>query len=286
MRLPASREAAASSRAFVEPLVRSWNGAPLEFEVALVTSELVTNAVLHAQSAIVLALRPIEGGVRIEVTDSCPSVLPHTPPQHADLPRVMTLGQSGRGLQVVCELAARWGIDTTQRTKTVWAELSEGKSGPTEPLLQLEYEAEVRDGVTLRYIDLPTATAVASGVQVDDVVRAIQLEHGATHPEDAAVGRLYQLLLSTAAERLEGRHAALWASAEDQPTFDFEVITTVEAMRDLGELSRMLENPDAFISIAPPKPPGELTPFRRWLQNETARQLRGEAPRSYGSDLS
>ncbi len=281
LRLRPTQQASALSRAFVGPLVERWQLGPLDFDAALVTTELVTNAVLHAQRDVVLALRPIAKGVRIEVTDQCPEVLPHMAPDRGGASVALALGESGRGLRVVCELAARWGVDSTHWTKTVWAELVKGQAGPTEPLLQLEHELLVRGGVTLRFVDLPTMTAVESGVQVEDVVRAIQLEHGPVPPEDGAVGRLYELLLSTAADRLAGRHAALWASAEERASFDLEVETTVEAMRDLGELSRMLEDPGAFLAIAPSPPPGGVVLFRRWLREETARQFRGGAPRSF-----
>jgi anti-sigma regulatory factor (Ser/Thr protein kinase) len=275
-------DAAAMSRAFVEPLVRQWNLGPLDFDTALVTTELVTNAVLHAEHDVLLALRPISQGVRIEVTDQCPAVLPHVRPHSTGSLWALTLGQSGRGLRVVSELAARWGVDSTQRTKTVWAELINGRSGPSEPELQLEYELEVRDGITLRFTELPTMVSVESGVQVDDVVRAIQLEHGPVAPDAGALGRFYQLLLSTAADRLAGRHAALWAAAEDRSSFDLEVVTTMEAMRDLGEISAMLEDPGALLEIAPAPPTERVVQFRRWLRNETARQMRGETPRVFG----
>jgi hypothetical protein len=283
VRLPGSRDAAAESRAFLEPLVRSWSRESLGYDATLVATELVTNAVLHAQSALVLALRPIANGVRIEVTDLCPWVLPHMAPPRTGATSLSALGQSGRGVQVVSELAARWGVDSTQSTKTVWAELLQGKHGPTEPLLQLESELVVRNGVTLQFMELPTVTAVESGVQVEDVVRAIQLEHEAVLPDDPLLGRFHELLLFTAADRLAGRHAALWAAAEGRPTFDLEIVTTEGAMRDLGELSRMLEDPGALLAIAPPQPTDDVVLFRRWLQQETARQFRGEAPRSYAA---
>ncbi|HEY6472764.1 MAG TPA: ATP-binding protein [Acidimicrobiales bacterium] len=283
LRLRPTQQASALSRAFLGPLVERWDLGPLDYDAALVTTELVTNAVLHAQRDVVLALRPIEKGVRIEVTDQCPAVLPHMAPDRGGASVALSLGESGRGLRVVSELAARWGVDTTHGTKTVWAELVRGQAGPTEPLLQLEYELMVRGGVTLRFVDLPTMVAVESGVQVEDVVRAIQLEHGPVPPEGGVVGRLYELLLATAADRLAGRHAALWASAEERASFDLEVVTTGEAMRDLGELSRMLEDPSAFLAIAPPPPPGGVVLLRRWLREETAHQLRGGAPRSFAN---
>src|SRR5580704_17060474 len=138
LRLHPTQQASALSRAFVGPLVERWDLGPLDYDAALVTTELVTNAVLHVQRDVVLALRPIAKGVRIEVTDQCPSVLPHMAPDRGGASVALSLGESGRGLRVVSELAARWGVDSTRRTKTVWAELVRGQAGPTEPLLQLE----------------------------------------------------------------------------------------------------------------------------------------------------
>lgn len=283
LRLQPSVDAAAVSRAFVEPLVRHWNLGQLDFEASLVTTELVTNAVLHAELDVVLVLRPIGRGVRIEVTDQCPSVLPHVAPHSTGSLWALTLGQSGRGLRVVSELAARWGVDSTPKTKTVWAELIDGQGGPSEPVLQLEYELEVQDGMTFRYLGLPTRVAVESGVQIEDLVRAIQLEHGPVGPEEDTVRHIYELLLSTAADRLAGRDAVMWALAEERDTFDLEVTTTLEAMRDLGELWRMLGNPSELLDIAPPPPSERVQEFRGWIRTEALRQLGGNAPRPYGT---
>jgi hypothetical protein len=174
-------------------------------------------------------------------------------------------------------------VDSTQKTKTVWAELINGQSGPSEPVLQLEYELEVRDGLTLRFIELPTRVAIESGVQIEDLVRSIQLEHGPVTPEEDTVGQIYQLLLSTAADRLAGRDAVLWAFAENRETFDLEVVTTLEAMRDLGELWGMLNDPSGLLDIPPPPPSERVMDFRRWIRAESLRQLSGNAPRAYGA---
>jgi len=282
LRLHPSADAAAESRAFVEPLVRNWKLGALDFDASLVTTELVTNAVLHAQLDVVVAVRPIAKGVRIEVTDQCPSILPHVAPYRTGSLWELTLGQSGRGLRVVSELSARWGVDSTQRTKTVWAELINGQSGPSDPELQLEYELVVHDALTLQFLSLPTDVAVESGVQVEDLVRAIQLEHGPVPPEQETVGHLYQLLLSTAADRLAGRDAVMWALAEDQETFDLELVSTLEAFRDTAELWRMLDDPGALLDIAPAPPSERVTRFRRFIREEALAQLGGAAPRAYG----
>jgi anti-sigma regulatory factor (Ser/Thr protein kinase) len=282
LRLQPSADAAAVSRAFVEPLVRHWNLGSLDFDAALVTTELVTNAVLHAELDVVLALRPIAKGVRIEVTDQCPSVLPHVAPHSTGALWALTLGQSGRGLRVVSELAARWGVDSSQRTKTVWAELIIGQSGPSDPLLQLEYELVVQGGLTMRFLGLPTTVAIESGVQVEDLVRAIQLEHGPVPPEEEPVGHIYQLLLSTAADRLAGRDAVMWAFVENRATFDLELLSTLESLRDLGELWQMLNDPSPLLDIAPPPPSEQVARFRRFMRQEALRQLDGRTPQAYG----
>jgi hypothetical protein len=82
---------------------------------------------------------------------------------------------------------------------------------------------------------------------------------------------------------LAARDAVLWASTENRAAFDLELVTTLEAMRDLGELWTMLEEPSALLDIAPPPPTERVVAFRHWLRNEALRQLGGEAPRAYWS---
>jgi hypothetical protein len=102
-------------------------------------------------------------------------------------------------------------------------------------------------------------------------------------PEEGTVRHIYELLLSTAADRLAGRDAVMWAFAEDRDGFDLELVTTLESMRDLGELWGMLDEPRALLDIAPPPPPDRVVEFRRWLRSEALRQLGGGAPRPYGA---
>ena len=80
----------------------------------LLASELVTNAVVHGAGDILLRLAVADHTVRVEVADDSP----HGPePQPADTERL-----SGRGLWIVEELAAAWGVtpSTTGPGKAVW----------------------------------------------------------------------------------------------------------------------------------------------------------------------
>jgi anti-sigma regulatory factor (Ser/Thr protein kinase) len=117
------------------PLARRWltdvAGADpgYDMDVArLLLSELATNAVLHARTAMVI--RAIDDGwrLRVEVTDSGVGM-------EQPEPRVPGAdAESGRGLDIVDLLAADWGVRPNGPHApgvTVWFELS-SLTGPTE----------------------------------------------------------------------------------------------------------------------------------------------------------
>lgn len=84
--------------------------------VELLTTELVTNVVIHTRSASDLVVKADDQGVRVEVSDDDPQ-----------LPVVGALepaATSGRGLFILDALADEWGIDrAADHTKTIWFEL-------------------------------------------------------------------------------------------------------------------------------------------------------------------
>ena len=83
--------------------------------IVLLASELVTNAVLHARTDLIVRYMLHPGCVRIEVLDGN-SRLPS--PVAAPLDAT-----SGRGLALVQSLADNWGIERTAGGKTVWIEI-------------------------------------------------------------------------------------------------------------------------------------------------------------------
>lgn len=79
-------------------------------------SEAVTNAVLHAGTALRLVIREDGSTIRVEVTDEDPS-----PPVR----RNPTLhSPTGRGLILIDRLSSSWGVDGGAHGKTVWLELT------------------------------------------------------------------------------------------------------------------------------------------------------------------
>lgn len=84
--------------------------------VELLTSEVVTNALLHASSAEELVIRLGAARVRVEVSDSSPE-----PPVQR---RINVVAAGGRGLTIVDAMAAKWGVEhPRQGGKVVWFEV-------------------------------------------------------------------------------------------------------------------------------------------------------------------
>jgi hypothetical protein len=81
----------------------------------LLTSEVVTNAILHAGSPPELAIRVSTRRIRVEVYDASLAVPVRCNPE--------PLVPYGRGMAVVDGLAADWGVDHLPRGKRVWFEL-------------------------------------------------------------------------------------------------------------------------------------------------------------------
>lgn len=84
--------------------------------VELLTTELATNAVLHAHSAFDLALKVDPTVVRVEVGDASP-VIPRPTVTPLDSVR-------GRGLFLVETMSSRWGVDGEVDGKRVWFEVT------------------------------------------------------------------------------------------------------------------------------------------------------------------
>lgn len=116
IRLPPVPAAAAEARGFVAGLTIEW-GAEEQADMArLLVSELVTNAVFHAQSPVEVRCTMHEGHLRVEVADADPS-----PPQPRDPD---ALDPRGRGLLLVDELSRAWGAEPDGgHGKVVWFEL-------------------------------------------------------------------------------------------------------------------------------------------------------------------
>ncbi|HBF82060.1 MAG TPA: PAS domain S-box protein [Streptomyces sp.] len=111
----------ATARAFVRDTLQGWGYTDVVDDAVVLTSELVTNAVVHAGTAAdVLCLRT-EDGVRVEVSDHYPER--EIPLQSSGLDFGSPDREGGRGLLLCAALASRWGVEYSPAHKHVWFQL-------------------------------------------------------------------------------------------------------------------------------------------------------------------
>jgi anti-sigma regulatory factor (Ser/Thr protein kinase) len=118
------------ARRFVAGALRTC---PASEEAALVTSELVTNAILHSASGrggtVAIAVTHRVGSILLAVTDQ-------GGPWTAD---VGDDGLSGRGLLIVGALAYVWGVTGDDSGRVVWSEIACPAATPTDTTVAMAH---------------------------------------------------------------------------------------------------------------------------------------------------
>ena len=112
--LAAEASSVSRARTFVAGHLRDHALGSLVDDIELVVSELATNAVMHAGSAITVTLRAFEQTVLLEVLDGA-----QTGPT---VRSSRTLDTDGRGMAIVQALSRDWGVNARGTAgKSVWA---------------------------------------------------------------------------------------------------------------------------------------------------------------------
>jgi anti-sigma regulatory factor (Ser/Thr protein kinase) len=109
--LPPDVSSVGAGRRFVREALAGWRLDHLTDTAVLLTSEVVTNSVLHARTEIVLSIRAEDGSVTISVHDGS---------QHLPRPRLHSVdATTGRGLELLDRLAQEWHVDSESDGKTL-----------------------------------------------------------------------------------------------------------------------------------------------------------------------
>lgn len=120
-------KAAAAARRFVRDTLQEWvvtgaaDGHGLVDDAVLLTSELVTNAVVHAGTPVQVTCRLAGGAVEVVVSDGLPGRLVPEAPEREAVPSERT---GGRGLLLPAALASAWGVAYGRASKAVWFRLA------------------------------------------------------------------------------------------------------------------------------------------------------------------
>jgi len=115
---PEPRSAGAARR-FVREHLRDQVSEDVAETATLLTSELVTNVIVHARTPMRLDLDvdpdAVPEVVRVAVVDEVP--------RQPSVRRAHDARLTGRGMNLVAELASQWGVEPAPPGKKVWFEL-------------------------------------------------------------------------------------------------------------------------------------------------------------------
>jgi len=115
--LPPEPASVASARAYVDEALDTVGiGSAMREPAVLLTSELVTNGIIHGCTDVEVRLDITEDAVRVEVTDGGVDGCPVAEVVQPD-------AEHGRGLMIVSRLASRWGVELSRSGTAVWFEL-------------------------------------------------------------------------------------------------------------------------------------------------------------------
>ncbi|WUL10398.1 ATP-binding protein [Streptomyces sp. NBC_00354] len=122
-----SEHSARHMRRILQIYLASWGLAGLTHAAELALTELVSNVVRHVPGracSVLILCGP--GGLRVEVTDDCPS------PVRVARGDGGELADGGRGLRLVGAVTDRWGAEPTVTGKTVWFECDGPRTEPAQ----------------------------------------------------------------------------------------------------------------------------------------------------------
>lgn len=282
--LPGEPRSVAKARRFAEETLDGWHQAGMADVAALVVSELVTNAVLHADSSIRLRLVLARGCLRVEVHDNS-EVLPFDPDYGED-------ALTGRGLHLVATLAESWGAEPHPPVgKVVWCEL------------QLTDGTGTREGTapTVAARGQPAVAGPTKGLAVElrglplRLYRAVQQHNDALLREaalmaigDPLAGEASNAALSTQAAVVSGLSAPVEdALAAGEASADVSATLALASAQAVADLDAALRDADILarqgILLTPAALP-ELRVCREWLLEQVAGQQEGHGPEPWALD--
>ena len=266
-------------------------GHPLEpAETAvLLTSELVTNAILYAPGPlrVVLTLEP--GLIRVEVHDT--SVVEPLPKKYD------SEALTGRGLDLVVALSDAWGVERAEAGKAVWFQLGRGRaSGDPDhhPHPSSVTDVQGEDAgfgmINVVITALPLASYIASEQHNDALMREFALIS-----RDDQAPSLPRRLLDLVAEietyfgpQVSASRAQIAAAAErGEAAIDLHIrmhprnrIFVERVVSLLEEADRYCQEGDLLTLAAS----DEVVRFRSWYLGEVLAQLDGaqSTPWPYG----
>lgn len=301
--------AARRARAWVTEVLDGWPDEGVE-RGRLLVSELVTNAVLHARTEIVVRAERDGSRVRFEVGDG-----------HRGGPmpkRYVADSPTGRGMRLVAALAESWGVERGAGGKVVWFSIDRAMPATPPSVLPLDVvdlgtlaaalgEPAVEQGtapgslpgrapgtatghdarpmVRVRILGLPLGIYLEAEQHNDAVLRELDLIERSSRRGPQVPPRLLELATELrsffTAATTSTRAQVEEAIRTNQDVVDLEIDVPADGWQVLTEMSTQLDEVDRFcqegalLTLA-------ATPrqrhFRHWYAQQVADQCRGLPP--------
>lgn len=282
---PDPRNVGVARRALQDALLHS-GAEHLVDSATLLLSEVVTNAFVHVGARILVRVWSTDQDLRVKVQD-----------RGAHLPTrrhyARTAG-TGRGIQLLDELADRWGTDSRPNGKTVWFEMGtvppEGivhDGARTEPRSEPTGEPTEARHVTLRHV--PLLMHLAWQEHAASLLREYLLHMlGRDDDDDDVLARharasqaMSLLNRQLPAPSMPSETDALMAGAVEPTVTAEEVVLRipVAAITHFATLDALLRSAISEVRagrlLSPPTQP-EIIEMRQWICSEVARQTSGD----------
>ena len=247
-------------------------------------SELVTNALVHGEPPITVAVRGTVEHPRIEVIDGSPR--PPIVPTTSD-----DLSTGGRGLSIVAKCSTAWGADVENSRKIVWFEPASEVSPHVEPPYSLTLNAapvvatESSDLIPVRILGADATTCYSLLRHYRELRRELRLL-SLTHAEDYPLAkRLSDLIIAfeqefpqTAITQLEDALESGQASLDIEVEASPALVGLIPQMLEVLDLADAFSRAQQFLALARTH---HQNSYSHWFLGEFSRQADGEAPRTW-----
>ncbi|MGA9746206.1 MAG: ATP-binding protein [Nocardioides sp.] len=291
-RLPPHPASVSAARSLVRDLLLEAGRPELVETAALLVSEVVTNALLHAGTPIDVSAWLDDSGLRVEVGDGSQ----HLPVRR----RYATTAGTGRGMMMLEEMVDDWGVSRHRRGKTVWFYLT--SPGRNDQRVELQDTQQPRrtagETTSVELVDMPLLLHVAWQEHAEALLREYLL---ASLDDESGINAIQMHAEATdAIALLEEQVPRIDVTMEPdqlmkdatEPFVTLPAVTIDIPVTSLAHFQTLREAIEASIELArtgriltPPTQP-ELRLFREWLCDEVLEQPSGRAPRPWSVDTS
>lgn len=287
-RLPPEPASVSEARHLVRDLVEQSDRPDLAESGALLVSELVTNALLHAGTPIGVKAWVDERGLHVEVYDGSR----HLPTRR----RYGATAGTGRGMVMLEQMVDDWGVTRHEDGKTVWFHLADATDHLDRQELQEDAGSERRtpgDTVRVELRNMPLLLHAAWREHAEALMREYLL---ASLDDEADIDPIQTHAEATDAIAILEEQvppATLTVTPVDlmagatEPRVSQDVVTLEVPTASVPHFQTLHDTIEASIEMhrvgrlmTPPTQP-EVRAFRRWLCTEVVEQARGRLPKPW-----